>query len=53
MNKLIISILAVLAIITVLVYGLSHAWMALGVLKFAFILLGIGIIGFIWGRLSS
>jgi hypothetical protein len=52
MNKL-ISILAILVLLAVLIYGLSHAWMALGVLKFAFMILAVGVIGFAAGRISK
>ncbi len=44
-KNIIIAVVACLLLMWVLFKGLSHAWMALGVLKFAFIILafvGIG-----------
>jgi len=52
MNKL-LAILAVIALVWVLFVGLSHAWMAMGVLKFAFIVLGVLGIGWLWGKFTK
>lgn len=48
-----LALLAILALGWVLFKGLAHAWMALGVLKFGFIILGFVVIGWLWGRFSK
>jgi hypothetical protein len=52
-RNIIIALLVCLVLVWVLFKGLAHAWMALGVLKFGFIILAFVAVGWIWGRLSK
>ena len=47
MRNIILAVVAILVLGLVLLKGLAHAWMALGVLKFAFIILAFVAVGWI------
>jgi len=52
MRNLILALIAIILIIWILLKGLAHAWMALGVLKFGFIILGVLFVGWLWGHFT-
>ena len=51
-NK-ILTIVAIITLLLVLISALSSAWLAMGVIKFAFVVFASVTIGYVWGRLSK
>ena len=52
MRNALLAFIAAILIVWVLLHGLAHAWMALGVLKFGFIVVGVLVIGWLWGHFT-
>ena len=52
MRNALLTFIAAILIVLILFHGLAHAWMALGVLKFVFIVVGVLVVGILWGHFT-